>query len=144
MSYKKVVVKAITRDNTTEVGGYTLYLFQKRTFFILPVKIDESSAHTLLVAQQSKPGLSPCIHDSLNMVVKAFRGRVVGGFIHTYENGIYNSSIRIKRKKRFVDVKTRLTDVVATTIRTNKPLHIEEDLLKNKGILVTKELLSNC
>ncbi len=102
MKYKKVVVQAITRDPATEVGGYTLYLFEEHTKYIVPIAIDELSAHALLLAQQRIPSPIPFVHDTLRSIIKALNGAVVSGAIHSCCEGTYHTSIKIKKRFRSI------------------------------------------
>ena len=140
MKFKKVVVKAITRNTTTEVSGYTLYLFEKKKKRILPIQIDENSAHSLMLMQQGIPTPVPHIHKILLTISACLGGKVMSGCITCKSNGIYNSSLRIKKLRRKMDIEMKLTDVIAVILGTERPIYINEDILKEEGIDLTSGL----
>lgn len=141
MKYKKVVVQAITRDTTTEVGGYTLYLFEEHAKYIVPIAIDEFSAHSLLLAQQKIPSPTPYIHDTLRNIIRTLNGAVVSGHIHSCCAGTYYTSIKIKKRFRNIDVAAKLTDALATVMGEDKPIYISEEIIRYIGIHMTPEML---
>ena len=136
-------VKAVVDDPESPEQDSTVYLFNKEQCILLPIKMTNESAQTILDAHAKHLEVRPSVHNTLIRTVRALRAEIDSILIYAYQDNIFYSYIRVKNKKEFMEIDARPSDAISIALRHRVPVLVNKKVCEIVGVKVTRELLKN-
>lgn len=137
---KQFILKVIVPDSFDE-GFFTVYIFNKDSKVIIPIKTNAWGCESVLLSKQKKRQVHPHIHDTLVRSVIALGGQVVSAVIYKVIDEAFYTYLRILKDNEILDINVKATDAISIALSCDKPILVSENVYKKAGIKVTKELL---
>jgi bifunctional DNase/RNase len=126
-NYEKVKDIDITFEN--ETAKITLFT----DCYKLYAYVEDVQARSILNGKLGKRDIRPNSHDIVKDIFDELGIQVLSVRITELRNNIYFAQIDIKQKKKVISLDIRPSDGIAIALRTNAPIYIKKDLLKEKG-----------
>ena len=124
--YKPVDLLAII----TTKSGITGYMYQKTEKIILPIKVSAKIKQ-------------PNIYDTIKRTAAAFGAKPALVKISMCENQSYYTYLTIFRGNTSLDINIDLLDAIGISKELELPILINERILSQQGILVTKQMIES-
>ncbi len=122
MYQKAKYLTTISCDNLS-----TSYLFCKEGKILIPVETENYNPSSSIIA--------------LSSIAFAFDIKFINSKLNRMYNGSCGAQISLKRNNRVVNINTSPFVAVKAAALFNKPLLIEDRLVKTLGLKVTKEMI---
>ena len=135
-------INAIVSDEEGAAGDHTVYLFNKEKNLLLPVKVNEDSVNALMTAKEGREEPRPDMHNTTSRLISVLNGKIEKIIVSGYEIEIFYSYIRVSQGKTFFDIDSKPSDAFAMALRTSAPIHVQTDVIKKAGIMITPEMLT--
>jgi len=128
-------VKFITKIPYQDYSTY--YLFNKTDKVLIPVEIERNIRSAAV----------PSMYDTLRRVVKALGYSFLYTKIYKQSQGVFYTYLSIyksvckDKRSNALDINISFSDGIEIAKVTNTPIYIKEEIIKEMGIEVTKELV---
>jgi len=99
----------------------------------LQAYVEDVQGKSILNGKLKKRDIRPNSHDIVKDIFEEFGIEVLDVRITRLENNTYFAEIDIKQKKKLISVDIRPSDGIAIALRTDAPIYIKKELLKEKG-----------
>jgi bifunctional DNase/RNase len=131
----------------TDKTQKTFYLFDREQKVLLPLEspLENSTGVAWENQHQSRlpetRGNAISTHRTLEMILKAVGARILQTKIYLHQEGVYYTYLMVEQAGRLYEVNIPCTDAVEIARRNKLPIYVTEEILKECGIAITKELL---
>lgn len=134
MNLVPLTIKGISYSQT-QAGAYALIMGQEIDEKKLPIIIGGFEAQSIAIALERdiKPP-RPLVHDLFKNIADIFDIAISKVVIEKLHDGVFYSSIHIKRDGKEHSIDARTSDAVALAIRFKAPIFTTEEILKKAGI----------
>jgi len=134
-------IKAIIANQGNIYSDHTIYLFNDENSYLLPMSIGPRAAESIILAQQRFPEPRPHIHNTAMRIAKALGADITAIIINRFEDEIFYAHIRLEKEGKVYDIDSKPSDAISIALRSKSPIYIEEEVLKDAGIKITKDLI---
>lgn len=100
---------------------------------MLPIWIGPSEASSIVMELTGRKFQRPLTHDLLKTVIEGLGGEVRKVAIVDLQEKTYFARIFLERDSELLTIDARPSDSVALALRTNSPIFVNEELLRDDG-----------
>ena len=136
---KELFVIAIVPSNKK----YTLYLYEKKEKYVIPVEFDKRAA-ALFLAQpgpNQKNRSYPTVYNTVKRLICGLGANLISVTIYKYENDIFYAYLNVIFQNKHLEFNANICDALNIAKRFNSIIYIKEELLDKCGIKVSKKIL---
>ncbi len=127
---KELKLLAIVPSTKSKRGKHTVYLFDKKNNFILPIKVKHQT-HVY----------HPSVYDTIKRLAAALGGVITSANIYLFCENTFYTYIQIKQNFTYYEINTSLEDALGIVAECQIPLFVEEEILHKCGFLVTRSMV---
>ena len=120
---------------------YTVYFLRKKELIILPVTIPYKGVDIILSTNEMCKDHDPDLFNTTKRIIGSLGARITGIKIYMYKENTFYTYICIENRGKEYDINSDFADALILAIRCNTTILVEEKVLNECGIKVTKELL---
>ena len=139
--YKQIFIIAIIPSDIAGRKKYTLYLFEKKHKYIIPIEVEQTAAGLLLGKRDLNSPNHPSIYNTVKRLVSGLGGKVVSITVYKFENEKFYSYLNVVFQNKHLEFNIHIADAVNIAKRFEAPIFIKTELLEKCGIKVTKKIL---
>lgn len=126
----------LTTDNFVEANvirteGNTIILGRDCRAIVAEATFEQ--AHSIRLGKQGRIETRPLTHDIFTEALDAYNITVEEAALESYSDGIYFGELVLRSRDRVLRLDVRPTDAVATALRTDTPVMLNETVLDNQG-----------
>jgi uncharacterized protein len=129
------VIEVVLRAVRVDLGSSTpvLLLEEVHGTRVLPVFIGAPEAAAIAYALQGLATPRPMTHDLLADVIRTLEAKVLAIEVSSLVEGTYHATLRLVGPRGDLAVSARPSDAVALALRTNAPMLVADDLMRQYG-----------
>jgi len=139
--YKRVHFIALVPNYYSGSKNYTLYLFDKDAKVVVPVEISNQETLFFLTGKTHQHHSSPHIYNTIKRLLHCFETRLVSVTIYNFQDGTFYTYLNLAHNQKHLEINISFPDAFVLARLFKSPLYIKNDILEEKGIKVTKQIL---
>ena len=133
MDKTKLRIQGIT-FNQIQTGAYALILAEEKGKRRVPIVIGTPEAQSIAIFLENLRPPRPLTHDLFVSFIQAANITLKEVNICKYEEGIFYSELIFSGGVKDIFLDARTSDAIALAIRTDTPIYIANDIMKNVAV----------
>ena len=133
MDKAKLKIQGIT-FNQIQTGAYALILAEEKGNRRVPIVIGTPEAQSIAISLENLRPPRPLTHDLFVSFIQAANITLKEVNICRYEEGIFYSELIFSGGVKDIFLDARTSDAIALAIRTDAPIYITNDIMKNVAV----------
>jgi len=129
----KLRIQGIT-FNQIQTGAYALILAEEKGNRRVPIVIGTPEAQSIAISLENLRPPRPLTHDLFVSFIQAANITLKEVNICRYEEGIFYSELIFSGGVKDIFLDARTSDAIALAIRTDAPIYITNDIMKNVAV----------
>ena len=125
--------------NQVQTGAYALILAEEKGNRRVPIIIGTPEAQSIAIFLENLRPPRPLTHDLFVSFLQLVNITLKEVNIYKYENGIYYSEMVFNDRAKDIFLDSRTSDAIALALRTNTPIYISDDIMKEVSIETDEE-----
>jgi bifunctional DNase/RNase len=137
---KKVKLKILgITFSQVQAGAYALVLAEENGNRRVPIIIGTPEAQSIAIFLEGLVPPRPLTHDLFINFAKSLDAVLEQVDIYKYEDGVFFSELIFKVGDQTIHIDSRTSDAIALSIRTDAPIFIREEIMKEVSIFMSEE-----
>jgi len=120
--------------NQVQAGAYALILAEEKGNRRIPIIIGTPEAQSIAIFLENLRPPRPLTHDLFVTFTLLLNVTLKEVTIYKYEEGIFYSELSFNNGTKNIFLDSRTSDAIALALRTNAPIYIANDILKEVAI----------
>jgi bifunctional DNase/RNase len=122
-----------------QAGAYALVLTEENGSRRVPIIIGTPEAQSIAITLEGLIPPRPLTHDLFITFAKSLNAELKQVNIYKYEDGVFYSELVFDTKEKSICIDARTSDAISLAVRTNAPIFIPEEIMKDVCIFMTEE-----
>lgn len=140
---KKIKLKILGLSYSQDPNGaYALILSEENGKRRIPIIIGAVEAQAIAIHLENLKPARPLTHDLFVTVLSTFEIVLTEVLIHSFEEGVFYSELKLKQNKKGYIIDSRTSDAIALALRFNCPIYTTEEVISQTGIFLDIEEMS--
>ncbi|MDR0865379.1 MAG: DUF151 domain-containing protein [Candidatus Symbiothrix sp.] len=140
MGDKKVRLKILgITFSQVQAGAYALVLAEENGNRRVPIIIGTPEAQSIAIFLEGLIPPRPLTHDLFINFAKSVDAVLEQVDIYKYEDGVFFSELVFKAGNKTIHIDSRTSDAIALSIRSDAPIFIREEIMKEVSIFISEE-----
>jgi bifunctional DNase/RNase len=137
---KKVRLKILgITFSQVQAGAYALVLAEENGNRRVPIIIGTPEAQSIAIFLEGLIPPRPLTHDLFINFAKSVDAVLEQVDIYKYEDGVFFSELVFKAGNKTIHIDSRTSDAIALSIRSDAPIFIREEIMKEVSIFISEE-----
>jgi bifunctional DNase/RNase len=130
-SLVRLTVHGVLHDSNTE--AQIVILRDEHQADILPIWVGQAEGMAIRMALEGHVAPRPMSHDLMRSLMEHFNAKVSQVVVTDVKNNTYYATIHLDVRGTSQTVDSRPSDAIALALRTNSPIYVTQDVLKQRG-----------
>ena len=122
-----------------QAGAYALVLTEENGSRRIPIIIGTPEAQSIAIFLEGLQPPRPLTHDLFVSFLQVFNIQLKEVYIYKYEDGVFYSELIFEDASETYRIDSRTSDAIAIAIRTQTPIYINDEIMKDVSIVLEDE-----